>query len=237
MTADTLQEHKVVLVHSSITCTLLTGILLFLYYSNSLSIVGTYKFLTVLSIIVLAEVIKLSITSKLDHLLLKKLDTNHSSRLKKTYFKSAKQFIKFVLGIVGLTIVYYITIVLFGAPLLTHREETLMLSLTLTCLTLKPAILHLGLDNAFSIFTGSQLPITGVFVDAIKLNIKSVLFCTWLSAFVLPLDWNRPWQAWPIPCVVGALVGYLVAHFITFIKISTTKLKKKIKKSDTVKSC
>lgn len=98
-------------------------------------------------------------------------------------------------------------------------------------------MLHLGLDNAFAIFTGSELPISGAFTEAIQLNIKSVLFCTWLSAFVLPLDWNRPWQAWPIPCVIGALIGYFVAHFITFIQISTTKLKKKSKKSDSLKTC
>lgn len=24
----------------------------------------------------------------------------------------------------------------------------------------------------------------------------------------IPLDWDRPWQVWPISCVVGAAVGY-----------------------------
>ncbi|CAH8599630.1 unnamed protein product [Heterobilharzia americana] len=32
----------------------------------------------------------------------------------------------------------------------------------------------------------------------------------WLSAGFLILDWDRPWQAWPIPCVVGAFLGVIV---------------------------
>ena len=35
----------------------------------------------------------------------------------------------------------------------------------------------------------------------------TVLGC-WLAAIVLPLDWDRPWQQWPVPCVYGALLGY-----------------------------
>uniref|UniRef100_A0A094ZJU8 Glycosylphosphatidylinositol anchor biosynthesis protein 11 n=1 Tax=Schistosoma haematobium TaxID=6185 RepID=A0A094ZJU8_SCHHA len=29
----------------------------------------------------------------------------------------------------------------------------------------------------------------------------------WLSAGFLVLDWDRPWQAWPIPCIIGAVLG------------------------------
>uniref|UniRef100_A0A0R3X676 Methyltranfer_dom domain-containing protein n=1 Tax=Hydatigena taeniaeformis TaxID=6205 RepID=A0A0R3X676_HYDTA len=39
---------------------------------------------------------------------------------------------------------------------------------------------------------------------------------TWSSAFFLVLDWDRPWQAWPIPCVAGSLFGFTVG-FIAFL--------------------
>jgi phosphatidylinositol glycan class F len=29
-----------------------------------------------------------------------------------------------------------------------------------------------------------------------------------VGAWVIPLDWDRPWQLWPIPCVLGAVGGY-----------------------------
>ncbi|OXU26556.1 hypothetical protein TSAR_003063 [Trichomalopsis sarcophagae] len=183
-------------------------ILIYMHFSDNLYELGKYKFISILSTLVFAELIKLSFTSlQTDHLPVGKLEASHSTKSKKTLSKSVKDSLKFVLAIVGITIIYYIAIVLFGAPLLSHHEETSMLSLTLTALTLAPASLHLGVDNALALFTGSQLLISGAFVDAVKLNIKAVLLGTWLSAFVLPLDWDRPWQAWPIPCIVGALLG------------------------------
>jgi hypothetical protein len=30
----------------------------------------------------------------------------------------------------------------------------------------------------------------------------------WCGAMVIPLDWDRPWQKWPIPCVAGAVAGF-----------------------------
>lgn len=32
----------------------------------------------------------------------------------------------------------------------------------------------------------------------------------WLGALPLALDWDRPWQAWPITPILGATVGYIV---------------------------
>ena len=29
----------------------------------------------------------------------------------------------------------------------------------------------------------------------------------WCGAMVIPLDWDRPWQKWPVPCVAGAVAG------------------------------
>ena len=238
MGVDSQQDHRVLLFHCSITCTYFAGILVFLHFSEHLYNVGRYKFIYVLLTLVSAEFIKLSFASyQSDHSFVGKLESSHATKSKKTFSKTVKDSIKFVLATVGLTLIYYIAIVLFGAPLLTHHEETLMLALTMTSLTLAPASSHLGIDNALALFTGSHLPISGAFVDAVKLNIKAVLLGTWLGAFVLPLDWDRPWQAWPIPCIAGALLGYFAAQFITFVKISTIKLKKKSRKSETMKSC
>lgn len=234
MGADSLQDHRVLFFHSSITCIYFAAILLFLHFSDHLYTIGLYKFSSVLLTLVLAELVKLSFaTFQSDY----SSSGKQESKSKRTFAKTTKDNLKFVLAIAGITIIYYIAIVLFGAPLLTHREETLILALTLTALTLIPASLHLGIDNALALFLGSQLPISGAFVDSIKLNVQAVLFGAWLGAFVLPLDWDRPWQGWPIPCVAGALLGYFAAHFITLVKISTTKLKKKNKKAGTMKTC
>ncbi|KAJ8676673.1 hypothetical protein QAD02_012460 [Eretmocerus hayati] len=233
---DSHQEHRLLQYYSSITCAYFIVILILIHFSDNLLNIGTYKFVPVLTTLVLAEFLKLSFTSlQSDHA--GKPDSSHASRSKKNSFKTLKNSLKFILVAVVVTSVYYVVIVLFGAPLLSEQEETFILALTLTALTLTPASLHLGVDHALAIFSGSPLSISGAFVDAVKLNIKSVLLGTWLGAFVLPLDWDRPWQTWPIPCIIGALLGYVAANFVTFIKISSMRLKKKNRKGEPLKSC
>ncbi|XP_060129032.1 phosphatidylinositol-glycan biosynthesis class F protein isoform X3 [Zootoca vivipara] len=36
----------------------------------------------------------------------------------------------------------------------------------------------------------------------------------WLGAFPIPLDWDRPWQVWPISCSLGATFGYVAGLLI-----------------------
>lgn len=38
----------------------------------------------------------------------------------------------------------------------------------------------------------------------------------WAGAIPTVLDWNRPWQKWPIPCTYGALLGYFVGVVVLF---------------------
>ncbi|KAJ1922007.1 Glycosylphosphatidylinositol (GPI) anchor assembly protein [Mycoemilia scoparia] len=41
---------------------------------------------------------------------------------------------------------------------------------------------------------------------------------TWISAYVIPLDWGREWQTWPIPCIMGAIIGHLFGIIFVFIR-------------------
>lgn len=47
----------------------------------------------------------------------------------------------------------------------------------------------------------------------------------WLGAFPIPLDWDRPWQAWPITCCIGASLGYSAAHFFMGSKLLLAAIK------------
>lgn len=40
----------------------------------------------------------------------------------------------------------------------------------------------------------------------------------WIGAIPIPLDWDRPWQVWPISCTYGAIGGYLLGLFFAFMK-------------------
>ncbi|OAY37026.1 uncharacterized protein C1450.15 [Manihot esculenta] len=37
----------------------------------------------------------------------------------------------------------------------------------------------------------------------------------WLGAWPMPLDWERPWQEWPVCVTYGAMTGYLVAMVVS----------------------
>ena len=44
-----------------------------------------------------------------------------------------------------------------------------------------------------------------------------VSYCTvvgaWVGAFPIPLDWDRPWQRWPISCIFGLIAGNVLGSF------------------------
>ncbi|KAK0079284.1 hypothetical protein PV325_001441 [Microctonus aethiopoides] len=193
-----------------------------LKFNDTLYNVGTYKFIPILMILMFAEVIKLSFSLFYnDPYSLTKIDSRliSGSRTKKSWTKVLKEILKFLVLIFIISIIYYIIIVLFGAPLSTHHEETTMLTVTLSTLTFVPPCLHLGVDIALPLLTGDQPFKNNIVIEAMSRNIKLTLLGTWLGAIVLPLDWDRPWQVWPIPCVIGALIGYMIAHYITLIKV------------------
>lgn len=46
--------------------------------------------------------------------------------------------------------------------------------------------------------------------------IGGMLGC-WAACVVIPLDWNRPWQYWPIPNSVGTMVGSILGVIVGFL--------------------
>ncbi len=37
------------------------------------------------------------------------------------------------------------------------------------------------------------------------------------GAFVLPLDWDRAWQSFPVPCIIGSASAALIATFLGLV--------------------
>ena len=221
--------QRLLLSYCSFTCIYFPGILILLKLNDNLYNVGKYKFIPVLLILLFAEVIKLLFPIFHSESTIIGRTELRTSKTKRTWSRYLKEVFKFMLVGFLLSIAYYIVIILFGAPVMAHHEETTMLTITLTSLTFIPASLHLGVDGAVEILTGMQSQKGNVLVDAIRTNIQATLLGTWLGAFVIPLDWDRPWQVWPISCVMGALLGYTVAHFITLVKtLPMLRLGKKV---------
>ena len=60
---------------------------------------------------------------------------------------------------------------------------------------------------------------------------KCAVIGVWLGAIVIPLDWDRPWQAWPIPCAVGTLVGYVFGLLLAALEMCAMSLEDKMKEN------
>uniref|UniRef100_A0A2P2I522 Phosphatidylinositol-glycan biosynthesis class F protein-like n=2 Tax=Hirondellea gigas TaxID=1518452 RepID=A0A2P2I522_9CRUS len=116
--------------------------------------------------------------------------------------------------VVGCLLALHGVIVLFGAPLFSQVSETFHLSLLVTCLTCVRPFLTLGSHALHSLLTYKR--ITGVSESEVRAVL--VLCGAWLGALPIPLDWDRPWQTWPLTCTFGALLGeaaasvYLLSH-------------------------
>lgn len=216
MAAEGKVERRLLLIYCSFTCIYLTNILAIMKFSDKLHIVGKYTFLSVLWVLIFAEVVKLVFP-----MLQPEAPTiiKVEPRRAKKSWSNLREIFKFLLAALVLSVIYYVIIVLFGAPVLTDHEETTMLVLTLVTLTFIPTSLHLGVDSALDMLMGIYPQKGSILADALRLNIQLTILGTWLGAIVIPLDWDRYWQAWPIPCVIGALLGYLTAHFVTLLKM------------------
>ncbi|CAL1547466.1 unnamed protein product [Lymnaea stagnalis] len=115
-------------------------------------------------------------------------------------------------------IIFYIICICYGAPLLSSTTETFHFSMLLTVLICLPNCIFCGsnLDNWFTMFTSSSA--NGVETVVYFTSLCSLLGA-WLGAVPIPLDWDRPWQEWPISCVIGALSGYCLGLLMAAVKL------------------
>lgn len=99
-------------------------------------------------------------------------------------------------------------LILFGAPLSSNLFETFLLANHLSLIIINPLLVLFKL-NITQFMTIFKQP------DFFKILFKHQLISsgfmtligTWLGVLPIPLDWDRPWQTWPIPLLVGAYMG------------------------------
>ncbi|KAI9361318.1 GPI biosynthesis protein Pig-F [Pilaira anomala] len=109
--------------------------------------------------------------------------------------------------LVSTGILHLIT-VLFGAPLTEKIPNTFLFSSYLSILTIMPCFEALEENVWIKVFL-QHSPTTTSEIYAYTQAICA-LSGAWIGAIVLPLDWDRDWQAWPISCVISTYVGHSV---------------------------
>lgn len=101
-------------------------------------------------------------------------------------------------------------LILFGAPLVSHQQHTLLLASHLSTLATIPLIYTHGIDaGKWGEVAGLSLPVDEVFGAAV-----GTILGAWVGAVPIPLDWDREWQKWPITVVTGAYIGWAVGKTV-----------------------
>ncbi|OQR92057.1 hypothetical protein ACHHYP_04089 [Achlya hypogyna] len=137
------------------------------------------------------------------------------------------------IGSLGLTLasvgVIHVILIFFGAPVLDLFQRTLLLATYLAFMAVLPLTSALGLVHAHEYVetilhqrwrNHGERQGTCTFVGT--------LLGAYIGALLLPLDWDRPWQQWPLPCVYGAVYGQIAGLVVaTGLLVAQTQVVKR----------
>ncbi|KAM5578507.1 hypothetical protein ABKV19_008691 [Rosa sericea] len=122
-----------------------------------------------------------------------------------------------VLGLPAGAVVNALGAIALGAPVgIQYLPKTINWSLMMSLFTIVPAA---------SVFGSSWTDWQRIFactkpIDPVDFMIclpaHGVVIGAWFGAWPVPLDWERPWQEWPICVSYGAITGYLVSLVASF---------------------
>lgn len=222
---------KLAAFYAGCTCIYFATLVSALFLTNYIYSVGKITFYPVIGLIAVVECTKYIFgifhVSKKDGFSGKYEEKYFTGQRKKSVTKtSLKEVFNCVLILTIMLTVYFAIAILFGAELFNKHEETFMFSSLLTVLTIFPSCLHLDSQSVVNLLFGVH-PAGDAVGHLLLRNLQSTLFGAWLGAFVIPLDWDRPWQEWPIPCCVGALLGYITGNFVMLLNLFPNIPKKK----------
>ncbi|KAI1910999.1 Glycosylphosphatidylinositol (GPI) anchor assembly protein [Ophidiomyces ophidiicola] len=103
-----------------------------------------------------------------------------------------------------------ILLVLFGAPATTHVFHTILCATHMSVLAGTSLVYVHGTDGSvWREIWGASRAIDSIWAAAVGTAVGA-----WLGAVPIPLDWDRPWQAYPITIVTGAYIGYALGSLL-----------------------
>ncbi|KAH6763302.1 phosphatidylinositol-glycan biosynthesis class F-like protein [Perilla frutescens var. hirtella] len=128
-----------------------------------------------------------------------------------------KAIVRGLMGLPAGALVTALGAIVLGAPVGTqHFKKTVNWSLLMSVFTFVPAASVFGSSwtDWHRIFTHSKP--TGPIDFIICLPAHGAVIGAWFGAWPMPLDWERPWQEWPICVTYGAILGYLSGVLVSF---------------------
>ncbi|OSD00497.1 hypothetical protein PYCCODRAFT_1371063 [Trametes coccinea BRFM310] len=123
------------------------------------------------------------------------------------------------------SVLFHAVTVLFGAPLTSHPLHTYSMSLLLAVLAVFPPAYILDVPSLASDSSSLVTRLTWIRLFAelsprtpieralVYPAVGAAIGC-WAGAIPIGLDWERPWQAWPLTPAFGAVGGYIAGSLV-----------------------
>lgn len=112
----------------------------------------------------------------------------------------------------------FVILVLFGAPLYAHVKETYVLSYHLALIFVQPVLVlyKLRFHEIAALFSLERI-YRAIFSNPILSSSALGVLGTWLGVIPIPLDWDRPWQQWPITLLAGGYGGAFAGFVLSLV--------------------
>lgn len=114
--------------------------------------------------------------------------------------------------------VMFVVLILFGAPMYGFLKETYLLACHLSIIVFQPLLIIFRFDfiQFGKIFEHQNL-YQIIFRNQTLCACLIALLGAWIGVIPIPLDWDRPWQSWPITILSGGYIGAFVGSTLAFI--------------------
>lgn len=193
-----------------------TTLLVVLHFINAIKTIGYLQSLYIPVIITCLDIVK--------NVIFTGLPTINGS--KQTKWTVLKALVLIFISIVS----FFILAILYGAKAFSEHEQTLMFSIFMTVCTTIHCIINMGYKDFNTMLTKQSNTQELMLNSSQVVAICSIIGC-WSSAIVIPLDWDRWWQQWPIPSIMGCLLGYnlgfVVIILLSYMNVQTNLHKRK----------
>ena len=114
----------------------------------------------------------------------------------------------------------YIALILFGAPIASYASLTFLLALHISIIATFPLLCTYRVASPDFHHCWVNLltfQVDKFYKNQIYMMAVGAMVGCWLGVIPIPLDWDRPWQAWPITLLMGTYVGATVGNLAGYI--------------------
>ncbi|WVF67734.1 hypothetical protein IAT40_002493 [Kwoniella sp. CBS 6097] len=126
-----------------------------------------------------------------------------------------------------IAVVIFVLLETLGAPLESHLLRTALLSIHLSLLTVWPVVHTFGIPSIYDKGLAARYRMTRLFCEfrpesplerALVYPAVGALLGAWVGVIPIALDWDRPWQSYPLTPAFGSILGFILAGFASFLR-------------------